>query len=63
MKILMQDVNIYVNIWISNKYLNEKINEGKITLRYVETNNMVADSLTKNISVPKMKNFTDFIFE
>jgi len=45
------------------KYVNEEINEGKITLRYVETNNMVKGSLTKNISGPKMKIFTDFIFE
>ena len=48
---------------IKYKYVNEKINEGKVSLKYVDTENMVADSLTKNISGPKMKIFTDFIFD
>ena len=48
---------------IKYKYINEKINEGKVSLKYVDTENMVADSLTKNISGSKMKIFTDFIFD
>ena len=48
---------------IKYKYVNEKINEGKVSLKYVDTENMVADSLTKSISGPKMKIFTDFIFD
>ena len=48
---------------IKYKYINEKINKGKVSLKYVDTENMVADSLTKNISGPKMKIFTDLIFD
>jgi len=48
---------------IKYKYINEKINEGKVSLKYVDTGNMIADSLTKNISGSKMKIFTDFIFD
>ena len=31
---------------IKYKYVSEKINEGKVSLKYVDTENMVADSLT-----------------
>ena len=46
---------------IKYKHFNEK-KEGKVSLKYVDTENMITDSLTKNISGPKMKIFTDFIF-
>jgi len=48
---------------IKYKYINEKINEGKVSLKNVDTENMIVDSLTKNISGLKMKIFADFIFD
>jgi len=47
---------------IKYKYIQECIKDNKIKLTYKESNKMLADPLTKCISGPQMKKFTDFIF-
>ena len=47
---------------IDYKYIQEKINRKEINLEHIFSDSMLADPLTKVISGPKMKCFTDFIF-
>jgi len=47
---------------IDYKYIQEKISRKEINLEHISSDTMLADPLTKVISGPKMKCFTDFIF-
>ncbi|KAG4084077.1 hypothetical protein H8356DRAFT_1436446 [Neocallimastix lanati (nom. inval.)] len=48
---------------IKYKYVQDEIMKNEIKLTLIGTNSMMADPLTKSISGPKLKYFSDFIME
>jgi len=51
------------HIEIKYYFNKDNIQNNKITLEYINTEKMLADYLTKDINGPKMKIFTDQIFD
>ena len=50
------------HIDIQEHFIFDLVKNNKIKLEYIETENMLADTLTKNVNGPKMTKFTNLIF-
>ncbi len=50
------------HIDIQEHFIFDLVKNNKIKLQYIETEKMLADTLTKNVNGPKMNKFTNIIF-
>jgi len=51
----------YIDIKL--RFIFDLIKNNKIKLKYTETENILADTLTKNVNGTKILNFADIIFK